>query len=308
MSKVAIIGVGHVGAQVAADMVLRGTASELVLIDKNDKKALAEYYDLTDQQALTTEQTVVTAVPYTQNWDTLADCDVIVVAAGNIELTRQDGADRLAELPNSAQIVRDIAPKIKASGFDGIVINITNPCDVVATYLQQQIGLSTNQVIGTGTTLDSARMKRAVSTFFKCNMADVSGFVLGEHGETQFTAWSTVAVAGVPITHAAESSNIKLEDLKEEARLGGWHIMAGKGFTSNGIGLTATVLTEAVLNDMRQAFPLSAYDAEKQIYIGQVTRIGKKGVLTHVDVKLTPDEQAAFDASAAAIQHNFSLI
>lgn len=306
VTKVAIIGVGHVGAAVAQAMVLRSTTSILYLIDKNDKKAKAEEMDLTDQQALLVNSTQLVAVPYESSWQELADCDVVISAAGNISLLDPKKHNRLGELHHSLDIVEEVAPKLKASGFHGILVNITNPCDVVATYWQQLTGFPRERIVGTGTTLDTTRMKHAVSKHFGCNIQDITGYILGEHGETQFTAWSTVAVAGLPMLQLAQEQNIDLAALKEQARFGGWQIMDGKAFTSYGIGLTGTILTEAILNDSRKFFPLSSYNEKFATYIGQVTQLGAAGVLAVHDLPLPANEQALFAESAQIVHDNLA--
>ena len=304
VTRVAIIGVGHVGAAVAQAMVLRSSVSELILIDKKNEKAVAEQLDLSHQQALMAHTTHVIAHPYEDDWKILAGCDAIVTAAGNINLLNPDHPNRLGEVQNSMNIVEEIAPRIKASGFAGILVNITNPCDVVVTYLQQLSGIPRARIFGTGTTLDTTRMQYAVAEHFGMNSQDVSGYVLGEHGESQFVAWSTVHVAGTPMLDLADQQHIDLNALKESARLGGWKVMAGKHFTSYGIGLSATVIVEAVVNNTKKTFPLSSYNEKFGTYIGQVTRIGSEGVIDVFPPKLPENEQALFDASATIVHDN----
>lgn len=306
-TKVGIIGVGHVGAAVAEAMVMRRVASEIVLIDSKDQKAKAEQLDLTDQQALLNTHTKITALPYSEKWD-FSDIDVLVISAGDISILHGDNPDRFAELKNSVSIIKEIAPRIKHSGFKGIILSITNPCDVVLTYLQQLTGFDRSRCIGTGTTLDTTRMKRAVSVTFDCNMADVTGYQLGEHGESQFTAWSTVYVAGQSVIQLAKDKNIPLEELKNIARKGAWDILHGKGFTSYGIGLTAAIMTEAILNDQKKAFPCSSYNETFGVYIGQMTRIGKDGVLKTIALDLPKEEQERFEASAKRIKETYDTI
>lgn len=304
---VGIIGIGHVGAAVAEALVLRQSVSKLILIDKQDAKAQAEMYDLADQNTFLTPGTQIQQIAYAQAWQ-LSECDVLVMAAGNISLLGGENADRLAELKNSIKIVKEVAPKIKASGFKGILINITNPCDVVVTYLQQQTGIDRQRIFGTGTLLDTARMRHAVARVLGCSQQDVSGYVLGEHGESQFCAWSTVQVNGVPVESLAQAKGMNLDQLNQEAKAGAWRIVAGKGYTCYGIGLTAATLVEAVLNDSRQAFPLSAYSLEFDAYVGQVVHVGQNGLLDHVALPLRPEEVDAFADSAKQIHQHVADI
>ena len=163
-NKVAIIGLGHVGATVATNIVTAGIASELVLIDEQDQVARANAFD----------------------------ADVIIFAAGNIKIVLGNPNDRsnnrVGELANSARIVKEVGPRIKQSGFHGVMICISNPCDVIAQLMQQESGLPAHAVFGTETSLDTARLHRAVATAVNKSITDVAGYVIGEHGETQFAA------------------------------------------------------------------------------------------------------------------------
>ncbi|MFD1672003.1 L-lactate dehydrogenase [Agrilactobacillus yilanensis] len=308
VSKVGIIGLGNVGSAVALALVLRGSVSELVLIDKDDKKARAEQYDLTDQQALLTSNTKILRQNYNDSWTLLKDCDVLVFSPGDISILQAqlqtDNPDRLNELRSSAQIVQEVAPKINASKFNGIILSITNPCDVVVTYLQELVDLPKNHIFGTGTTLDTTRMKHAVSAYLDCSIHDIDGYVLGEHGESQFTAWSTVRVGGIPMNDLAATHRIDLKVIEENSSKGAWYIISGKGFTSHGIGLTGATLVEAILNNARQVFPLSSYNTDYQTYIGQPTRIGAGGVLEVLPLTLSDTEQELFDHSAKIVREN----
>lgn len=305
VKKVMIIGLGNVGTAVATAMVLRGTCDELYFVDKKDGKAQAEKLDLSHQSALLATTTKITALPFESNWEeTLAKCDVLIFSPGKIALLTGKNPDRLGELPNSIQIVKELAPRIKASGFKGIVVSITNPCDAVVTYLQELTQIPKERIFGTGTTLETIRMKYTVADKFACNVHDVSGYVLGEHGESQFTAWSTVAINNLPIVQLAEKANLELTEIQETVRRGAWDIIANKKYTSQGIGLTATAITEAIFSNSKKAFPLSSYNETHQTYIGQVTEIGESGVIKVIPQPLTTKEEESFSASAKAVHDN----
>ena len=155
----------------------------MVIIDKNQDKAVAEEYDLLDTLARLDTFTKIIF----QDYQALNNADVVITSFGNIDSIKMNG-DRFGELKYNFQAVKEVAAGIKGSGFNGVLINITNPCDVITTMLQQQTGLSKQQVFGTGTFLDTARMQRAVGQALHEDPKNVSGYVLGEHGESQFTA------------------------------------------------------------------------------------------------------------------------
>lgn len=139
-------------------------------------------------------------------------------------------------------------------------------------------------------------------------MQDVSGYVLGEHGESQFTAWSTVQVAGASIFEVAKQRGLQLNNLKEQARMGAWKIIAGKHFTAYGIGLSTTVICEAIVTDSNRALAVSVYDPLLGTYIGQVARIGSAGIIATSEILLMESEENARASSAASILQMFESI
>lgn len=199
MHKIGIIGLGHVGTTVAHILLMKGLVDELVLIDENPKKVEAEYFDFSDSFA----RTETSAVIKQNDYDELSDADLVITSFGDIGATARTN-DRFAELPINKKNAVEVGKKIKESGFDGILLNISNPCDVIVNELQRVTGLPHNRIFGTGTFLDTARMQRAVGANFNEAPQNVSGYVLGEHGNSQFTAWSTVKIDGRSLNELAK--------------------------------------------------------------------------------------------------------
>lgn len=177
-------------------------------------------------------------------YQALADADVVISALGNIALQDNPDADRFAELPFTAKQVPLVAKKLKEVGFKGIIIAISNPVDVVTSLYQRYSGLPKERVIGTGTLLDTARMKRAVSERFGVDARSVYGYNLGEHGNSQFTAWSQVRVKGQPISTFTDAKT--LDEIAHEVMIGGHTVFYGKKYTSYGIASAAIRLALAV--------------------------------------------------------------
>jgi L-lactate dehydrogenase len=303
MRKYAIIGLGHVGAAVAFTLVSKGIADELILIDTNEGLARAEQLDLQDMQGRIETRTIIKINDYSE----LADTDILFITAGNIlAYAEKDAAgNRWAEFKYTKNIVQDIAPKVKASGFHGVAIDTMNPCDAITQYFQENTGLSRQQVFATGTFLDTARMQKVVSDQFECDPKNVSGYVYGEHGESQFSAWSTVRVNGLDITELAKERNLNLDDLEEAARHGGWEVYSGKGYTSWAISTCAVKLSQAVLSDAKAAYICSCYNEKYGTYVGQPAIIGKNGVEEVITLPLTAEEEAKFKHSADTIKEKF---
>jgi L-lactate dehydrogenase len=301
--KVGIIGVGHVGAAVAHQIIITGATDNLVLIDIDTKKVEADALDFEDAMANLPSHTNITVNDYAE----LADADVIISAVGNIGIQKIK-LDRFAEVGFTSNAVKHVAGKIKASGFNGILIVISNPCDIQTMIYQQLTGLPQNHVMGTGTLLDSARMQRAVAACLDIDPRSVTGYNLGEHGNSQFTAWSTVRVLGQPIQALAEQRGLNLYDLDNEARIGGYHVMIGKHYTNYAIAAATTRLLNAVLSDAHTEMPVSNYRPEFDCYVSYPVIVGRNGVLTSTQLDLSADEQTKLAQSANFIKTRFTDI
>lgn len=301
--RVGIIGAGHVGADTAFSLVTQGLCDELVLIDENQAKAVSQGLELRDMASLVASRVKI----ITNDYAALKQAQVVVMAIGPKAQLRKD---RMEELFDTGATVTQVVPAIMASGFDGIVINITNPCDVITRLIQQQSGLPRHRVLGTGTSLDTARMKRVVGEHFDVDPKSVAGYVLGEHGESQFVAWSTVRIGDTLVTELAAEQGIGLDTaaLKDQVRAGGWDILLGKGWTSFGIGTATARLVDALLTDAGTVFPVSAWDEQHQVYLGQPAILGATGVRQVVPVRLTAAEQQAYAASAEVVNRAFAAL
>lgn len=297
MHKIAVIGLGNVGTTVAHMLLMAGLVDELVLIDKNEKKVAAEYNDFADAFPRTAHSAVIKQNDYRE----LADTDIIITAFGDIEATNRTG-DRFAELPINKQNARELGAKIKESGFNGILINISNPCDAILGVLQQATGLRYDRIFGTGTLLDTARMQRAVGEHFHEAPQNVDGYVLGEHGNTQFTAWSTIHIDGIPLTQLADEGKINLDKLSDKIRQGAFTIMVGKGYTCFGVASCAITLVESIFTDKHVFLPVSLFMERYGCYIGYPAVIGAKGIEAIHPIKLTPAEEELLDKSTATIK------
>lgn len=299
--KVGVIGMGHVGSTVAHYIVANGFTDDLVLIDTNEGKVNADALDFEDAMANLPFHTNITVNDYSA----LKDADVIVSALGNIKLQDNPNADRFAELPFSFAAVKDVAQKVKDSGFNGKIVVITNPVDVITSLYQKVTGLPKNHVIGTGTLLDSARMKRAVADKLHVDPRSVDGYNLGEHGNSQFTAWSTVRVLDTPITKLAKERDLDLDELDKEAKMGGWRVFQGKKYTSYGVATAAVRLVNTILTDAHTELPVSNFRKEYGVYLSYPAVVGRDGVIEQSQLNLTDDELKKLQTSADFIKTKF---
>lgn len=299
--KVGVIGMGNVGSTVAHYIVAMGFADDLVLIDKNEAKVKADALDFEDAMANLPFHTNITVNDYSA----LKDADVIVSALGNIKLQDNPNADRFAELPFTRQAVKEVAQKIKESGFKGKIVAITNPVDVITSLYQKITGLPKNHVLGTGTLLDSALMKRAVAERLNLDPRSVDGYNLGEHGNSQFTAWSTVRVLGRPLTELADKRGLDLEELDKEAKMGGWTVFQGKKYTNYGVATAAVKLVNAILSDSLTELPVSNFREEYGVYLSYPAVVGRDGVVEQAQLDLTEEELQKLQTSADFIKEKY---
>lgn len=297
--KIGVIGMGNVGSTVAHDIIAKGLADDLVLIDTNEAKVNADALDFADAMANASFHVNLTVNDYAA----LKDADVVISAIGNIQMLQDNtNNDRFVELPFTSKQAVNVAVKIKESGFNGVLVGITNPCDVITSIYQALTELPKNQVIGTGTLLDSARMKRAVGTVFKIDPRSVGGYNLGEHGNSQFTAWSTVSVLGKAINELAKEQPVDFVELDEIARAGGFTVLHGKKYTNYGIATAAVRLASIIISDARAELPVSNFRQEYNTYLSYPAIVGKSGIVESLQLDLTKEEEQKLAQSAEYIQ------
>lgn len=296
MQKVAIIGVGNVGSTVAFILFTHGTVGQIYLLDKNALKVEANERDLRDATVRDHYTVKVNGLDWNSesDWKKLKDVDVIVTAFGDISATARTG-DRQAELKLNTLGARDIGNKIKKSGFNGIILNISNPCDIIVTELQKQTGLPKNRVFGTGTFLDTSRMKRFVAEELNVDPHNVHGYVLAEHGASQFTAWSTVYIGDKKASELF--SKEKLDDLSSQPNRSSKRVSHGKGFTNWAIASTAARLIEDIFVDAHSIVPCSNYDKDFNVYASWPVVLGENGIERRIKLNLTDDEKKKYKES-----------
>ena len=301
--KVGVIGSGNVGSTLANNMLVAGTADTLVLIDTNELKLNSDATDFEDAAAnLPTHTTVVR-----NDYEALADADVVVIAVGSIGVQNDDAKhDRFVELKVTSKAAKEVGTKLKEVGFHGVLVSISNPCDVIAALFQKYTGLPKTQVIWTGTLLDTSRMKKVVGQKFDVDPRSVSGYNLGEHGNSQFSAWSQVRVMGHPVTELAKDrDDVDLDQLAEDVRAGGYVVFHGKKHTNFGIAAAALRLVTAVLNDAHAELPVSNFREEYGTYVGYPAIIGRQGLVRQLQLDLTDEEKDKLAASAKYIKDRF---
>ena len=302
---IGVIGLGHVGAHVAYSLAVQGIADELVLVDQKEQKLASEVQDLRDAAAYLPHRVTVRAGDFSD----LGECDVIVNSVGKIELLETH--DRLTEMAFTIPAVRSYAHKIKASGFDGVLINITNPCDIVTRELALGLDLPKGRVFGTGTGLDTSRLLSALARQTGIDHKSITCYMLGEHGNLQFAPWSCVSFRGMPLDKWAETDKRFRFDraaLQKESIGGGWVTYTGKQCTEYGIATTAARMAHIVLHDEKAIMPASmelcGEYGESGLFAGVPCVIGAGGVEQVIELPLTDEEKATFHQCCEGIRHN----
>ncbi|MCB6839853.1 L-lactate dehydrogenase [Weissella viridescens] len=300
--KIGIIGMGSVGSAIAHGLIAQGVADDYVFINRGEAKAVANQLDFEDAMANLETHANITI----NDWSALADADVVISTLGNMAMQQNNPTgDRFAELKFTSSMVTSVGTDLKNSGFTGVLIVISNPVDVITTLFKDVTGLPASHVVGTGTLLDTARMQRIVGAKLNIDPRSVSGYNLGEHGNTQFVAWSTVRALGQPMEKLAAVRDLDLAEINDQARKGGFDIVNGKGFTSYGVATSAIRIAKAVMSDAREELVLSNLRPEYEAYLSYPAIIGREGVVEQCQLDLTDAELEKLNASHAFIAEQY---
>lgn len=302
--KVAIVGCGLVGSTTAFSLVTQGVCDEVMMIDINEERAIGEMLDLRDSIEYLNRNVKVT----TGSYDKCGDMDIIVITAG---APPKPGQSRLDTLELSANICKSIVEPVMKSGFDGIFIVISNPVDMIAHYVYKLSGLPKNQVIGTGTAIDSARLQNYIAQLVEVDPRSVHAYSMGEHGDSQMVPWSTVTVGGKPFYDVIADNkelvgDVDLDELVYKTTQKGWEILNRKGTTYYGIAIACVGIIKAILNDENRIIPVSTLlegeYGEENVYAGVPTVLNRSGAYDVLEIHMTPGELARFKESAKLIR------
>lgn len=293
-NKVVIIGCGNVGMSYAYALLNQKTyVNELVLIDVNTKKVEGEVMDLNHCLAYSPSKITIKLGDYKD----CKDAKIVVISAG---ANQNVGETRMDLIHKNSKIFKSIVDNVMSSGFNGIFLVATNPLDIMTYLTYKYSNLPTNKVLGTGTTLDTARLRYLMSEKIGISPTSIEAFVIGEHGDSEFIPWSNVSIALKGIDeYLSEEEKNKLEvDVRNSA----YEIINRKGATYYGIGMCLVRITEAILGDENLVLPVSAYDKENNIYISTPAIINKDGVKEKIYIPLTDEEKEKIKYSIKCIK------
>lgn len=292
--KVMIVGTGNVGASVGFCLVSQPTdVSELILTDINMDDAEGEAMDLRDTLAVSPNYIKIRTGTYAD----ATDCDIVVITAG---APQKPGETRMDLLKKNAGIFKDMVEQIMASGFNGIFLVVTNPVDTMTYLTWRYSGLPAEQVIGSGTVLDSARLRYRISERLGVSPKSIHAYQVGEHGDTEFTLWSTADYGGQPLTRLLTPEEQK--EIEDFARNEAYTIIEKKGATYYGIGACVTNIIQCILQDERRVLPISTYDDFTDSYYGFPSVLDKHGVVRRLELNLTEQEGMRLQTSINALK------
>lgn len=295
MKKISLIGLGNVGATTAYTLIERRLCEKIALFDKKEGLAKAEVNDLRDGMVRRNGNVELVEGRLSD----LDDSDIIIFAPGDVGILRENH-DLLEEYEYTKACAEDWAKKIKKSKFDGIIISITNPCDVIAGDLQRLTGLPKERVIGTGTILDTARMKNDVAKYLDVDPSSIDGYVIGEHGKSQFVAWSQVNIATKPIAELLDEKTI--DSIEKSTRSKAFETIFAKGYTSYGIANACAIIVETIFTDAKTVLPVSSYSKADGCYIGHPVVVGASGIVRDFHIRLNEEEEKKWQNSVKTIK------
>lgn len=298
--KVVLVGDGAVGSSYAFAMAQQGIAEGFAIVDIIKKRTEGDALDLEDATAFTAPKSI-----YSADYDTCKDADLVVITAG---APQKPGETRLQLVDKNLKIIKSVVEPIVKSGFDGVFLVAANPVDILTYAVQKFSGFPKNKVVGSGTSLDSARLRVALAKKFHVDPRDVSANIMAEHGDSEFAAFSSATIGGKPLLDMAKEQGVSEDDLlkiEDDVRNKAYEIINRKGATFYGVATALMRISRAILRDENSVLPVGApLNGEyglKDIYIGTPAVVNASGIERVIEVPLNDREKKAMADSAAAL-------
>ncbi len=304
--KIGIIGSGFVGATAAYAITLRGIGREIVLVDLNKERAQAEADDILHAVPFSNPMQV-----YAGDYSALKDSRIVIITAG---VNQKPGESRLQLLERNAAVFRQVVPNVLEYAPQAILLVATNPVDIMthlAAHFARQQGVASHYVIGSGTTLDTARYRALLGRHFGVDAQHIHGYVVGEHGDSEVITWSMTSIGGIPLDEFCRRSGEELcsetrAQIDQQVRSAAYQIIAGKGATYYGIGSALARISEAILKDQRAILtictPVDEIAGVKNVTVSLPHLLGGQGVLSSFPMPLVEDEMVKLHDSAMVVR------
>ena len=301
--KVAVVGCGFVGSSSAFALMQSGLFSEIALVDVNREKAEGEALDISHGVPFVGQVKV-----YAADYDDIMDAAIVVVTAG---AAQKPGETRLDLVNKNIRIFQSILPEFKKRNYKGILLVVSNPVDILTLAALKLSGLPEQRVIGSGTVLDTARLKTALGEHLDVDSRSVHSFIIGEHGDSEMVAWSSTNVSGIPLNDFCEmrghfAHDAAMDRIADEVRNSAYEIIAKKHATYYGIAMSVVRICKAIVMNERSILPVSTmmhgeYGIEG-ICLSMPVIVGEEGVSVHVPLVLNEEERESLLASAKALK------
>ena len=303
--KVVLVGAGFVGMSMAYSLLNQGGVDELVLIDVNKEKTIGEEMDLSHGLPYAPQKMKIKAGDY----DECKDANIVVITAG---LAQKPGQSRLELAVANAKIMKEITENVMKNGFNGIFLVASNPVDLMTYVVAEVSGMPKSRVIGSGTVLDTARLRYLIADYLEVSSKNVQAYILGEHGDSSLVPWEHCYVGCKKIIDIMKDNNHPMTDLKK-IHDGVWkaayEIIEKKKATYYGIGMALNRLVKAILNDENSILTVSTYQnneyGQEGLYIGVPAIINKNGVKEILQLKLNKADQEKFNHSCEIMKENW---
>ena len=307
LKKCAVIGAGGVGATIAFTLGQSGLFNDIVIIDIDHKKAEGEALDIAHGI-----QFLNTVDIYAGEYKDLSDAELVIITAGANQLP---GETRIDLVGKNAKIMKSIVQSITQYNKDCILLVVSNPADILTMYAAEISGFPKERVIGSGTVLDTSRLRYLLSKEFEIDSRNIHGFIIGEHGDTSLAVWSNADVAGVPIKEYCQrmhKGSINLQSIYENVRDSAYHIIDRKGSTYYGIAIAVKRIAEAIVKDEHSILPVSSFFNGQygitDACLGMPSVICRKGILNMVELSLDEEEKQKLINSADMLKKVYATI
>ena len=284
MNKVCVVGCGNVGMAYVHGLALKANfVEEIVLIDIEEKRAQGEALDIMHTMAFNENFSLVRS----GNYSDCKDANLLVICAGKNQ--KKGGESRNELLKINAEIIVDVIKKAEKAGFKGVYLIATNPVDLVTYAACTKCGVNASRIIGTGTTLDSARLKYALGTKLGINPRSINAYVLGEHGDSEFVAWSVSSISGANLS-ATLDEEVK-NGIEKQVVNSAYAIIDAKGYTNFGVGACLYALTKAILCNENEVFTASTLHVQEDMCYSSPVIVGANGVVNKISLDLSATEK-----------------
>jgi len=302
--KIAIVGAGNVGSTFAFSLMISGLAREIVLIDKNESLAIGESMDLNHGISFAHPTKI-----YAAGYEGCKDADIVVITAG----ANQKPTETRTDLVNkNVAIFKEIVPAVAKYASNAILLVVTNPVDILTYVTLKLSGFPSNRVIGSGTVLDTARLKYMISDYAKVDTNNIHAYIIGEHGDTELPVWSNATIGGMDVeTYCSEYAKLgnaksELKEIFEKVKNSAYEIIKLKGATNYSIALSLVKITRSILRNENSILPVSTlvtdYYGISDVCISIPSIVNRNGVEQYVKLELSTEEQVLFRHSADTLK------